>query len=268
MSVNADSLPIEDLNPAEVPVSPPVQEPVAPPVEEAPKEEPVVQDKQPQHVPNETVPRWRLNEVLEQVRQLKAQVPQAPQQQPQQPAAPTAPKEEDFADWPSYNAAIVAHTVQQELQKHGVQQAQEAQARQFHDRIKTADNTWEEKVYAESAKDPKFIETLTNAPALRPDLQLMLKESDDPIALAKYLAANPAQVIAMNQMPYEKSIREMTKAEMSLTTGKAGPSKIPAKQVPDLDPVRGGNTPAPKNAYRDAVSEVDYVAATRKLPTR
>ncbi len=134
--------------------------------------------------------------------------------------------------------------------------------------MKKADTTWEEKVYTESAKDPKFIESIQNAPALRPDLQLMLKESDDPIALARFLAANPGQIIAMNQMPFEKGIRELTKAEMSLTTVKAGPSKIPAKQAPDLDPVTGGNTPPAKNAYRDSVSEVDYVAATRKLPKR
>lgn len=265
MSVNANDLPIEDVFP-EVPASPPVEEPVVPPVVETPKPEPVVQDKQPQQIPNETVPRWRLNEEIEKRRALEQRLQSVPQQP--QPAAPSAPKEEDFADFASYNAAVVAHTVQQELAKERQNQSQQEQTRQFYDRVKKADSTWEEKIYAESAKDPKFIESIQNSPLLRPELQLMLKESDDPIGLAKFLAANPGQIIAMNNMSFEKAIREMTKAELSLTTGKAGPSKIPAKEAPDLDPVTGGNQPAPKNVYKDNVSEVDYVAATRRLPRK
>ncbi len=270
MSANADNLPIEDVFPAEVPVSTPaVEEPVVPPVVETPKPEPVVQDKQPQTVPNETVPRWRLNEVLEQNRQLKALIPQAPQQQPQtQQSAPSAPKEEDFADWASFNKAVVAHEVQQELQKREHVNNQQQQTRQFHERVAKADSTWEEKVYAETAKDPNFRQALMDAPALRPDLQLMLKESDDPIALAKFLAANPEKIISMNRMPFEQGIRELGRTEARLTTVTAGPSKIPAKQAPDLDPVGGGNTPPAKNPYSQQSSEVDYVAATRRLPQR
>lgn len=248
MSTNLNDLPIEDLSPAEAPVSTPaVEEPVVPPVVEAPKSDPVVQDKQPQQIPNETVPRWRLNEEIEKRRALEQRLQSVPQQ-PQAPAAPSAPKEEDFADFASYNAAVVAHTVQQELQKERQRQSQHEQNSQFYDRVKKADSTWEEKMYAESAKDPGFIEAIQNSPALRPELQLMLKESDDPIGLAKHLAANPGQIIAMNNMPFEKAIRELTKAELSLTTAKAGPSKIPAKQAPDLDPVTGGITPPQKNA--------------------
>lgn len=270
MSANADSLPIEDVFPAEVPVSTPaIEEPVVPPVVEAPKSEPVVQDKQPQQIPNETVPRWRLNEEIEKRRVLEARLQSvAPVQQPQAPAAPSAPKEEDYADFASYNAAVVAHTVQQELQKREQHQNQQAQNQQFYERVKKADATWEEAIYAESAKDPGFIESIQNAPAFRPELQLMLKEADDKIGLARYFAANPGQIIALNNMPFEKAIREMTKAELSLTTAKAGPSKIPAKQAPDLDPVTGGITPPQKNAYRDNVSEADFVAATRRLPKR
>lgn len=271
MSANADNLPIEDVFPAEAPESTPVvEEPVVPPVVETPKSEPVVQDKQPQTVPNETVPRWRLNEEIEKRRALEARlqsVPQA-QPQPQQQSTPSAPKEEDFADWASFNAAVIAYTVQQELQKRELADRQQQQSRQFQERVEKADMTWEEKVYAESAKDPNFQKALMDAPALRPDLQLMVKESDDPIALAKYLAANPEKILAMNRMPYEQGIREMGRTEARLATVTAGPSKIPAKQAPDLDPVGGGNTPPPKNPYSPQSSEVDYLAATRRLPQR
>jgi hypothetical protein len=271
MSANADNLPIEDVFPVEAQVSTPViEEPVVPPVEETPKPEPVVQDKQPQNVPHPQIPKWRLDEVLEQNRALKAQLAQAPvQPQPQQAqSAQSAPKEEDYPDWASYNAAVVAHTVQQELQKRDHVNSQQAQARQHHERVVKAESTWEEKVYAETAKDPSFQEALMNAPALRPDLQLMLKESDDPIALAKFLTANPDKIIALNRMPYEQGIRELGRTEARLTTVTAGPSKIPAKQAPNLDPVTGGNTPPPKSPYSPQSSEVDYLAATRRLPQR
>jgi len=266
MSANADNLPIEDVFPAEVSESTPVvEEPVAPPVVETPKEEPVVQDKQPQTAPQ--IPKWRLDEVLEQNRALKAQLAQVPHQ-PQPQSTPSAPKEEDYPDWASFNAAVVAHTVQQELKKHEQATSQQQQLRQHQERLMKADSTWEEKVYAETAKDPNFQKALMDAPTLRPELQLALKESDDPIALARFLAANPEKIISMNRMSFEQGIRELGRTEARLATVTAGPSKIPAKQAPNLDPVGGGNTPPPKNPYSPQSSEVDYVAATRRLPTR
>jgi len=269
MSANADSLPIEDVFPVEVPASLPVDPPVAEPVIEK-AAEPVIdapQDKAPQQIPHDTVPRWRLNEVLDQVKALKAMVPQAPQQQPQAPSN-DAPKEEDFTDFNQYQRAVIAHEVQATLDQRDQQKTQQDNARQFQDRIQTADEKWNEAMYTESVKDPLFMAQIQNAPSLRADLQLLLKESDNPIGLARAFAANPALVLQINQMAPDRAIREMVKTELKLTTVTGGPSKMPSAQAPNLDPVGGGNAPAPVNPYSQGSSEEDYVKATRRLPGR
>ncbi len=268
MSVNADSLPIEDVHPVEVPVSQPEKESVTPPVENTP--EPVAaapQDKAPQQSPpTHQIPKWRLDEVLEQNRELKARLSQhQPQQQPQQPQAEEPPKQEDFQSFEHWQIELGKYGARQELSRHHNQMQQAQQVQQFHERVRTADSNFEAKIFEAEAIDPTLRAALENAPRLRDDLQLMLKESDHPVALVKHLAANPAEVFRLNQMRPDLALREMVKAEMKLTAVPGGPSKMPSAKAPNLDPVGGGNTPAPKDPYSRDTSEIDYVTATRKL---
>lgn len=269
----ADSLPIEDVFPAEVPDSTPVEAPVAPPIEKAPEPvTPASQDKTPQpNVQPQMIPKWRLDEVLEQNRAFKAQLQQHAPSQPQ-PSAPQAPKQEDYPSYEAYIRAEAAFTATQAARQEWTnlnrQQQQEAQGRTFQERVQAADTSFDQKLYEASNVNPKILEKLANAPTLFPHLQMALKESDSPISLAEHLADNPSIVLELNRMAPDKAIAALVRMENKLTTVSGGPSKMPSAKAPAIDPVGGTSTPQKKDPYKPETSVEDYIAATRRLPKR
>lgn len=286
MSDNAEELSTQELFPEQdAPVAEPDKAPETPAPEpkETPKEtpSPAPSDKgQQQEQQTHWIPKWRLDEVLEQNRQLKAQVPQQPNpQQPQarQPApqAPVQPNEADYPNWEEfrkaereYFRAEAAFQAEQVIQRHQQQSTQAQQYQALQQRVEKADTDWNADLYAATQKNPALIQKLQNAPALRPDLQLVLKESKARVALAEHLADNPAMVLQINQMPPDQAIWAMSEAAFKLTAATGGPQKKPSAQAPDLDPVGGGNRTTKKNPYSPDASVEDFIFGTARLPSK
>lgn len=205
------------------------------------------------------IPKWRLDEVLEQNRQLKAA---AQQQQPQaQPKAASdgRPKQEEFQTYEEYIRADARYEARQEYLRARQEEAQQNQAKGFEDRVKKADESFTEKIYAAATKRPELLQKIQNAPALRPDIQLFgLKESDNPDILAEHLADNPMLILQLNQMPVEKALREIGKIEAKLTGSSGQPPRKPSAGIPALDAVGAGNKPGPRTG--DNLSQDDVIA--------
>lgn len=205
------------------------------------------------------IPKWRLDEVLEQNRQLKAAVQQQqPQAQPK-PASDGAPKQDDFQTYEDYLDARAAYRTRQEIARIREEETQRNQAKGFEERVKKADETFTEKIYAAATKKPELLQKIQNAPALRPDIQLFgLKESDTPDILAEHLADNPMLILQLNQMPMEKALREIGKIEAKLTGSSGQPPRKPSAGIPALDAVGAGNKPGPRTG--DNLSQDDVIA--------
>lgn len=219
------------------------------------------------------IPKWRFDEVNEQLKAMRQQQPQ--QAQPQKPTAaePQAPRQEDFNTWEEYVRAdarfVAQQEARQEFQRARQAEQQQAQSQKWSERVETAETKFSEKLYEATAKNPALIQKLQNAPFLRGDLQLALKESDAPIALAEHLADNPVLVLQLNQMAPDRAWREMGRIEAKLagSTGQPPPRK-PSAGVPDMQPVGAGNKPGAIDPYDPNTSTEDYVRLTRPPPKR
>ena len=221
------------------------------------------------------IPKWRFDEVNEQLKQERqARLQQQPQQS-QKPATtePQAPRQEDFATWEEFVRAdarfVAQQETRQEFQRARQAEQQQAQTQKWSERVETADTKFSEELYKATAKNPALIQKLQGAPSLRNDLQLALKESDAPIALAEHLADNPVLVLQLNQMSPDRAWREMGKIEAKLagSTGQPPPRK-PSAGVPDMQPVGAGNKPGAIDPYDPNTSTEDYVRLTRPPPKR
>lgn len=211
---------------------------------------------------NDFVPRWRLNEEIQKRRELEARFQGQPQQQPQQPkpASDGAPKQEDFQTYEEFIKAEARYEARQELARARQEEQKQNQAKSFEERVRKADESFTEKVYDAASKNPALLQKLQNAPSLRPDLHLYgLKEADNPVGMAEYLADNPALVIQLNQLPPEKALREMGKIEAKLANGSSGqPPKKPSAGIPALDAVGSGNKPGQRSG--DHLTQDDVIA--------
>lgn len=285
MENTAEELDIQDLSPVEenAPAAEPdVTETETPAPEAKDKTEeapsPAPSDKGQQQDPNQHwIPKWRLDEVLEQNRQLKALTQQArPQPQiPQAPQQSEGEKEPTQDQYDSYESYVEARaefrarqTVRAELQTLQQQSTQAQQTREFQERIEKADTDWNQDLYAATQKNPTLVQKLANAPTLRPDLALALKESKGRVALAEHLADNPAMVIEMNRMRPDQALRTLIETEFKLTAATGGPQRKPSAQAPNLDPVGGGNRPVKKNPYSPDASMEEFIFGTAKIPGR
>lgn len=213
-----------------------------------------------------SIPDWRFNEVNERMKAAEARLAQIqaqpPQPQPKNPAD-QAPKPEDFSTYEEYVRAdarfVARQEAQQEFQK--ARQADQQQAQQWsaQERVRKADESFNTKLHEALAKDPALLTTLQNAPTLRPDLQLFgLKESDTPIELAKHLAANPALILQLNQMPAERALREMGKIEAKLQ-GSGGQAQAKVSQMPKpMPPVGTGKAAGGAQTGLDRALSVLY----------
>ncbi len=198
----------------------------------------------------DTVPRWRLNEEIAKRRELESRFQQPPQQQ-QQPAedqAPKRPKEADFNSFEEFEAAkesfateSAKHAARQEFKRLRADEARQAQGMSFQQRITKAKESFIEKVYEAEAKEPGLVQKLQNAPSLREEIEILgLKESDDPVSLARHLADNPNVILQLNQMPLEKALREMGRMEAKLQ-GAGGQPQAKVSQMPrPMQPVGTG----------------------------
>jgi hypothetical protein len=278
MSQNADELEIEDVTPPqEAPVAEPVEAPETPTPEtkETPEvPSPAPTDKGQQQDPTQQwIPKWRFDEVNERYR-AALQQQQQPRPAPQAPQAQGEPEptQEQYQTYEAYVEARAEfrarQTARAEFQNLQTQAIQSQQARSFQERVEKADTDWNTELYAATQKNPALLQKLSNAPGLRPDLQLVLKESNARVALAEHLADNPAMVFQLNQMPPDRAIWTMSEAAFKLTAVTGGPQKKPSAQAPNLDPVGGGNKPAKKNPYSADASVEDFIFGTAKLPGR
>lgn len=219
------------------------------------------------------IPKWRFDEVNEQLKQERLARNQPQQPSPQQPQTPQAPRQEDFSTYEEFvraDARFVAEQAAEQkwtaLQQQGTQQAQQ---QKWNERVETADTKFGEKLYEATAKNPTLLQKLQNSPTLRGDLQLALKESDAPVALAEHLADNPVLVFQLNQMTPDRAWREIGRLEAKLagSTGQPPPRK-PSAGVPDMQPVGAGNKPGAIDPYDPNTSVEDYVRATRPPPKK
>lgn len=276
MENTAEELDIQDVHPQveDAPAAEPdkgtdtpAPEPTDKP-EETPSPAPTDKAQQP-NPSNHSIPKWRLDEVLEQNRQLKAQLQQPPQQQaPQQkPADAGRPKQEDFQTYEDFIRADARFEARQEYVRARQEEQQQNQQQSFNERVRKADESFSEKLAEATTKNPALLDKLRNSPALRQDLQFFgIKEADQPIALAEHLADNPALVLQLNQMPPERALRELGKIEAKLTAVTGGPQRKPSAQAPNLDPVGGGKQPAKKNPYSPDASVEDFIFGTARIP--
>lgn len=283
MENTADELDIQDVHPQveDAPAAEPDEQgtdtPAADPKGE-PNEDPkpAPTDKVQQQDPKDHwIPKWRLDEVLEQNRQLKAMTQQAKPQaipQAQRDGGEKEPTQDQYATYEEYIEARAdyraARTVDAKLQALQQQATQAQQYKEVQDRVEKAEVDWNADLYAATQKNPTLIQKLANAPSLRPDLQLLLKESKARVAVAEHLADNPALVIQMNQMPPDRALRALVETEFKLTAVTGGPQKKPSSQAPSLDPVGGSNIPVKKSPYAQDASMEEYIFGTAKLPGR
>lgn len=215
------------------------------------------------------IPKWRFDEVNQkahayeqQLRALQQGQPQQPQQQ--KPAEPGRPKQEDFPTYEEYVRADARYEARQEYLRVKQEEQQQNQAKSFEERVRKADETFSEKLYEASAKNPALMQKLQNAPTLRPDLQLFgLKESETPVALAEHLADNPVLVLQLNQMPMERALREMGKIEAKLAGSSGQPVRKPSAGIPALDAVGAGQKPGQRSG--DHMTQDDVIS--RLYPT-
>lgn len=264
-----ESTPAEDKGNADVTTD--SDAPVEPSTEDETKEEQASQDKTPANSEVPKIPKWRLDQVLEQNRALKAQLdqhrPQDQQPNQQHNAVEFNKSAEDFSTYEEYIEARAEfrarEAVRQEFINAQARQSQEAQKRSWQERLENADTQFSDKLAEAAEKNPKLMQKLMDAPTLRDDLQLLLKESKSPVALAEYMADNHAFVIKLNQMPMDKAIYTMAETEYKLTAAKGGPSKKPSSQAPDLDPVNGGNRTTKKSPYDPNASMEEFIYGKR-----
>lgn len=199
----------------------------------------------------DTVPRWRLNEEIAKRRELESRFQQPPQQQQStEDQPPKRPKESDYGSFEDFETAKEVYVLQsaqyaarQEHRRLRAEEARQAQGMSFQQRISKARETFAEKVYEAEAKDPGLVQKLQNAPSLREELEIEgLKESDDPVSLARHLADNPGVILQLNQMPLGKALKEMGRIEAKLQ-GSAGQTQTKVSQMPKpMQPVGTGKS--------------------------
>lgn len=212
------------------------------------------------------IPKWRFDEVNEQLkqeRQARFQQPQ-PQAQPK-PADNGRPKQEDFQTYEDFIRADARFEARQEYIRARQEEQQQNQQQSFNDRVRKADETFSDKLAEATTKNPALLDKLRNSPPLRPDLQFFgVKESDQPVALAEHLADNPALVLQLNQMPAERALREIGKIEAKLTGSSGQPTRKPSAGIPALDAVGAGNKPGSRSG--DNLTQNDVIS--RLYPTQ
>lgn len=223
------------------------------------------------------IPKWRFDEVNEQLKaeRLARAQHQQPAPQQQQPGNPNqAPKPEDFGDdFQAYQDARAAWIADQRYEQRRAAERQQEQTRSVQERLMKADDDWENSYTEAVTKNPTLAQKLQNAPSLTRDAQYMLKESDKRIELAEYLADNPVTVFNINKLiqqgRHDLALREFGRIEGKLagSTGQPPPRK-PSAGVPDMQPVGAGNKPGAIDPYDPNTSVEDYVRATRPPPKR
>lgn len=230
-------------DPTETPAEAPESQPAEGSESQTPANEPAKEPAAASQQPPQMIPKWRFDEVNEQLKQERQARLQSQQSAPQnQPTQPQPPKQEDFGTWEEFVRAdarfVAQQEARQEFQRARQEEQRQTQTRGFQERVETADAKFSEKLYEATAKNPALMQKLQNAPSLRGDLQLALKESDAPVALAEHLADNPGLVIQLNQMQPDRAWREMGRIEAKLAGASGQPPKVSQMPKP-MTPVGG-----------------------------
>lgn len=266
MSDAADKLDIQDVHP-EVPAAEPIQEAVTPPVEPVKEASPAPPNQVQQPIPNDYVPRWRLNEEVQKRRELESRM--APQQ-PQVDTDPR-PKADTYDDYNAYLAEDAAwngrHAARQEFTRLRQGEQAQTQQQQVQQRAEQALQTWSAKIGDMATRDPaRHARALETLGALPVELGLSVLEDANAKELTEFFTDNPNEAYRISRLAPMMAGRELERLGTKLTAASGGPQKKPSAQVPNLDPVGGGSNPGKKSPYSSQSSEGDYVAATRRLP--
>jgi hypothetical protein len=271
MSEDANNIETPTETTAEAPASQPAQgneTPATPQVQET-GSAPQGQSESQQ---SPMIPKWRFDQVNEQLKaeRLARSQYQQPAAQPQQPAQ-TAPKEEDFADWGSYQKAVIAHEVRLGIEQDRQAQRQQQQQQAMMSRVQSIESNWAQKSQEAGGKYQDFEQKIATSPALTNSYALeALKASPMAGDLAYHLASNHALVQQLNGMHPLDAAAELGRIEAKLAGSNAGQPapKKPSAGIPALEPLGAGNKPGNIDPYALNTSVEDYVRATRPPPRR
>jgi len=260
--MSEDANEVQETTPevVDAPESQPAEASDTPAAPEQRKPEPAPQSGQ---QPPDHVPYWRLKELADQNRALKAQLSQqAPQQPNQQPntQAAQAPKPEDFPTYEDFLDARAEFRAKEATRKEWAaikaeeQQAQRVQAEQT--RAQSAESNWSQRASEAAAKYPDFEQKISTVAPLNPVAQAVLKASPMAGDLAYHLAAHPELIDKLNGMHPLDQAAEMGRIEGKLT-GTGGQPKVSQMPKP-MTPINGGKSNAGGGSGLDKALSVLY----------
>lgn len=191
-------------------------------------------------------------------------------QQPQAPQQPVdndpRPKQEDFQDfnefiraearWEGRNAGREAY--KQERQKDEQNRSAQDAATQQQQAVKS----WFDKTANEDAAFHEAAQDLH----LGGLLWHQLMRAENPVAIAKHLINNQAEVRRLSMLPATEQLVAFGELRAKLTGANAGPQKKPGSKVPNLNPVGQGNRANGRDIYKDDVSDDEFTRGLFPLP--